>query len=530
MSQSWQSNDQYRQGKSRRRKKQNQQAPSYEQQYTQYDQQQGYHDQSYDSYQSYAPPSQQQTYYRQHPQQQQPRRHAHQQHHPQATPKNAPPVSDDQLMVIDGSIMEGGGQILRNGTTFAALMKQPIHITNIRGKRSTPGLRKQHSKGIELVHKINGGYLEGNFVKSMEIKYYPNKSPSYLSHYDIDIESAGSVCLLIQTCLPLLLFSPLPCSVTCVGGTNASFAPQIDWFRMVLQPTLKRLMKLDIDIRCIKRGFFPKGGGRVNIRTQPVVQHIPAFELCKRGQICAIRGRVIMANRRASPSVADGMVNSATRELRMVFGKQVPIEIEVELPTNSLSDGIGVVIVAETDTGCLFGGSSLQDLSSNRRGKNQRNKSGVEEKMTENYDEVGRVAARELIADWQSTKGGCTDRHLQDQLIIFMALAKGRSKMATCALELHTETAIYIAEQMTGVKFNVQTGKDGTVWIECDGIGYNINSNGNKTTQKKARTSKLDDSHAQKAHQASEDASQPQETEETTSTSTSNLFNRPSFF
>lgn len=64
--------------------------------------------------------------------------------------------TDDDLLVIDGSIMEGGGQILRNSTAFAALMKTSIHITKIRGKRSTPGLRKQHSKGIELVSKING--------------------------------------------------------------------------------------------------------------------------------------------------------------------------------------------------------------------------------------------------------------------------------------------------------------------------------------------------------------------------------------
>ena len=64
--------------------------------------------------------------------------------------------NNDELLVIDGSIMEGGGQILRNSTAFAALMKRAIHITKIRGKRSTPGLRKQHSKGIQLVSKING--------------------------------------------------------------------------------------------------------------------------------------------------------------------------------------------------------------------------------------------------------------------------------------------------------------------------------------------------------------------------------------
>merc|ERR1712130_839338 len=92
--------------------------------------------------------------------------------------------------------------------------------------------------------------------------------------------------------------------------------------------------------------------------------------------------------------------------------------------------------------------------------------------MGVNYEEIGRIAARQLVTDWNSTKNGCTDRWLQDQLILFMSLAKGRSKMATCSLELHTKTAIYIAELLTGVKFDVSTNKDGTVYIECDGIGY----------------------------------------------------------
>merc|ERR1712173_352767 len=90
------------------------------------------------------------------------------------------------------------------------------------------------------------------------------------------------------------------------------------------------------------------------------------------------------------------------------------------------------------------------------------------------YHGLGRNAARELITDWKSTNNGCTDRWLQDQLIIFMALAKGKSRMATCSLELHTETAIHIAELMTGVKFKVSTMKDGTVMIECVGMGYNV--------------------------------------------------------
>jgi RNA 3'-terminal phosphate cyclase (ATP) len=38
--------------------------------------------------------------------------------------------------------------------------------------------------------------------------------------------------------------------------------------------------------------------------------------------------------------------------------------------------------------------------------------------------------------------GGCVDDWLQDQLIIFMALAEGTSEILTGSLTQHTQTAI----------------------------------------------------------------------------------------
>merc|ERR1712154_638591 len=123
--------------------------------------------------------------------------------------------------------------------------------------------------------------------------------------------------------------------------------------------------------------------------------------------------------------------------------------------------------------------------------------SGNDEKVK--YEEVGRNAAKDLASDWNSSKGGCTDRHLQDQLILFMALAKGKSKMATCAMELHTETAKYIAQLLTGAKFKTSQRKDGTLLIECDGIGYSPNQKGKKSKKKKNKND--DANNEEKSHE-----------------------------
>ena len=70
----------------------------------------------------------------------------------------------------------------------------------------------------------------------------------------------------------------------------------------------------------------------------------------------------------------------------------------------------------------------------------------------------------------------CVDEYIQDQMIVFMALARGESRILTGPLTLHTETAIYIATQLTEAKFCISPVKDGdtnsNVIIKCNGIGY----------------------------------------------------------
>ncbi|XP_014665925.1 PREDICTED: RNA 3'-terminal phosphate cyclase-like [Priapulus caudatus] len=108
-------------------------------------------------------------------------------------------------------------------------------------------------------------------------------------------------------------------------------------------------------------------------------------------------------------------------------------------------------IVAETTTGCRFGGSAL-------------GKRGVE------AHEVGQEAAQQLLSNLKH--GGCVDEHLQDQLIIFMALAKGKSLVRSGPITLHTKTAIFVTELLLKdkVKFNITQDGETNI-VECEGVG-----------------------------------------------------------
>lgn len=87
-------------------------------------------------------------------------------------------------------------------------------------------------------------------------------------------------------------------------------------------------------------------------------------------------------------------------------------------------------MVAETSTGCILGGSALG-------------------KRTEKPEETGKRAADELLKTIKS--GACVDSHTQDQVIIFMALAEGRSRIRMGELTMHTKTAMYVTELLTNV-------------------------------------------------------------------------------
>ena len=52
------------------------------------------------------------------------------------------------MIEIDGSLGEGGGQMIRSSLTLAVMTGQPVHITHIRARRAKPGLQPQHLMAV----------------------------------------------------------------------------------------------------------------------------------------------------------------------------------------------------------------------------------------------------------------------------------------------------------------------------------------------------------------------------------------------
>ncbi|XP_029904620.1 RNA 3'-terminal phosphate cyclase [Myripristis murdjan] len=351
---------------------------------------------------------------------------------------------------VDGSVMEGGGQILRVSAALSCITGSSIKITKIRAGRSSPGLRPQHLVGLELVSALCSGSLQGGSVGSSEVTLTPGKIKS--GNHTADTQTAGSVSLLLQVALPCALFADASSQLCLKGGTNAEMAPQIDYTVKVLKPILEKFgVHFDCDIRM--RGYYPKGGGEVVVTVNPVKELSPVT-MTERGNITKIYGRAFVAG--VLPyKLAKDMSAAAVRTIRKEI-KELYINIQpLQEKDKACGNGNGIIIMAESSTGCLFAGSAL-------------GKKGVY------ADKVGIEAAEMLLRNIRNN--GCVDEFLQDQLIIFMALAKGTSRIRTGAVTLHTQTAIHIAEQLTEAKFTISKSEDElsssvTYIIECHGSG-----------------------------------------------------------
>ena len=158
-----------------------------------------------------------------------------------------------------------------------------------------------------------------------------------------------------------------------------------------------------------------------------------------------------------SVDVVERMIQIAKKGLRSFFpgspGHEVEYETEIlqETKETAEGDGVGIMITAYTTTGCIFAGSGVGE-----RGKSS--------------ETIAHQAVESLTRDLEY--GGCVDEYLQDQLIIFMALAKGKSRYLSGPLALHTTTAIHFSSFMTGAEFTVtKQGEKDLYLVECEGIG-----------------------------------------------------------
>ena len=171
-----------------------------------------------------------------------------------------------ELITIDGSMGEGGGQVLRTSLSLAAITGHELALTKIRAGRDKPGLKRQHLTCVRAVAEICGAKVKGDEVGSLALEFAPGKIKA--GDYRFDVGTAGSVTLVAQTVIPVLLKADAPSSVTITGGTHVPFAPIWEFFAETYLPELGR-MGARVEAELESCGFYPAAGGVIKLHVWP---------------------------------------------------------------------------------------------------------------------------------------------------------------------------------------------------------------------------------------------------------------------
>lgn len=324
------------------------------------------------------------------------------------------------MMEIDGSLGEGGGQVLRSALTLSMVTGKPFRITGIRARRPKPGLMRQHLVAVQAAASISGAQVKGAEVGSQQLVFAPGAVTG--GDYSFAIGTAGSCTLVLQTILPALLFATTASTVRISGGTHNPLAPPAPFLERAYCAVLRK-MGADTELEVERVGFYPAGGGVLTARIAPCAGLLPLA--------LHVRGERIAAY--AESLIAAVAADVAQRELACVGAGLGWSEANLRTVQLPQSQGPGNVLLATiehehvTAVFATFGEKAVTSET-------------VAKKL------VSRV--RRYLAS-----GAAVDEFLADQLLVPLALAGGGS-FTLDKLSQHALTNAAIIERFVPVTFD----------------------------------------------------------------------------
>lgn len=318
---------------------------------------------------------------------------------------------------------------MRTALALSTIEQIPITVDNIRAGRPKPGLKAQHAGILRLLHDMTGARVVGGEVGSLRLEFEPG-SPRP-GRYDLDVGTAGSIPLVLQTLLPVALATPGPVELRLTGGTDVAWGPTMAWIEHVLLHRMAGVGRVGLEVE--RRGFYPRGGGLVRVfvdgpgpgdALRDAVRHALGDDRVEFGPPTGMGGLSIAHTELADRGVAGRQADGAKRLLSKHLLPRPRMDIEA-VEADSL--GSAVTLWLDDDRG-------------NRLGADGLGARGVR------AEEVGWRAALDLVEDWKA--GATVDQHLADHWVPWVALGAGAVRVPR--LTGHLETNVAVVNQVRG--------------------------------------------------------------------------------
>jgi RNA 3'-terminal phosphate cyclase (ATP) len=325
------------------------------------------------------------------------------------------------MVTLDGSIGEGGGQILRTALGLSLVTGTPFRIERIRAGRSKPGLLRQHLTAVQAATAVGSAQVEGDELNSQSLTFTPSSVKP--GDYKFAVGTAGSTTLVLQTILPALITAGGPSSIAIEGGTHNPAAPPFDFLARAFLPLVSR-MGPRVEATLERPGFYPAGGGRIVITIDPpAAKTLAPLVLDARGDITTRRVTAVVAN--LDPNIGHRELKSARDQLGWENGSahyDVLMMDQSSGPGNVLLIEIGSTHV--TEVFAVFGERGIR------------------------AEQVAHKAVRDVRR--YLAAGVPVGGHLADQLLVPMAMA-GAGSFRTTTLTPHSRTNVEVIHRFLDV-------------------------------------------------------------------------------
>lgn len=337
------------------------------------------------------------------------------------------------MLVIDGSMGEGGGQILRTSLALSILTGIPVTFEKIRARRSKPGLMRQHLTAVNAATQISQAKVQGAELYSKKLVFEPGEVVTGAHHFKVG--TAGSVNLVLQTILPVLMLAEAPSTITIEGGSHNPYSPSFDFLDRVYLPLLERIGP-KVSLELARHGFYPAGGAVLHAHINPCQRDaLNALTLFERGVEQSRRAVALLSN--LPSDIAERELSEVGRLLRWQGSEQ-----EVRVVD---SEGPGNVFWLEV----VYEHLTAHFTSYGAKGK------------------MAEVVAQDAIADYKAylSTEAVVGQHLADQLLLPMALA-GKGSFLTGPPAQHLLTHAQIIEKFIEVDCLIEREEDreGRLW------------------------------------------------------------------
>lgn len=325
------------------------------------------------------------------------------------------------MLVVDGSMGEGGGQVLRTSLALSVCFGVPFRIVRIRAGRPKPGLGRQHLAAVQAAAEISGAQVDGARLGSQELTFLPGACRP--GSYRFAIGTAGSTTLVLQAVLPPLVLAGAGSEVYLSGGTHNPQAPPYPFLERTMLPVLSRL-GAQVTAQLLRPGFYPRGGGELVVSVGP--SELQPRDFLERGSLQAITAEIALAGLpehivRREAAFLQQALEIAPEAIRV---KHYPPQCG---PGNTVSVFVHSEAITETFT--AFGRKGVP----------------AEKVAAEAAAQATRYLAAEVAVG----------PYLADQLPLWLVLAGG-GFFRTLALSRHATTTLNLLQQFLELRVHVE--------------------------------------------------------------------------